>query len=406
MDAVIASPQLPKRRKTGKHNTYTAKERSQIGKYGLEHGGVKTSRYFSQILGFTIAESTVRNFMKVFKHKFPHDSVSKEASQLQPTSNPAFKTESLAHLDKNTNVSPPESTFRRLPVFPGMTEETKPVFPGMTEETKSVFPLGMTEESSQHSIKRDPGVETIRNPTTSVEPLDLSHSISPVLSDPMKTRFADLQMDKQRMDIPPMMPSFYQPVQQQSSSTGNETAEKCSTFPVLKSPLKGAQSSAVETFHLSHTSADQEVIPKRRNRKPSNNTYTGEERYMIGKFGAQYGSSVAARHFSSLLGRTIAESTVRNFIKCFKTQPGVDEAASMPVGRKGRPLHLGTDLDKKLIRCLRAIKASGRSINTVVILDTARSVISHENPKLLVENGGNVSLNKSFARSVLVRMEM
>ena len=75
-----------------------------------------------------------------------------------------------------------------------------------------------------------------------------------------------------------------------------------------------------------------------------------------------------------------------------------DDAASalsssiqvLPTKRQGRPLLLGQKLDKIVREVIRDTWKAGGVINTtIVVVATAKGIITAKNPLLLLENGGH-----------------
>ena len=58
-------------------------------------------------------------------------------------------------------------------------------------------------------------------------------------------------------------------------------------------------------------------------------------------------------------------------------------------------------MDKSIQNYLKAIREAGGVINTSI---GSKGIIESSNPGLLIENGGSVSLTKSWAASLLNRM--
>ena len=132
----------------------------------------------------------------------------------------------------------------------------------------------------------------------------------------------------------------------------------------------------------------------------------------IGKYSSENGVHAAARHFSMELGKNINPSTIRGFKRAYlqemnrKRRADEDDltVTSLPAKKRGRPLLLGEELDRKIQLYLRAIRESGGAVNTAIALGAARGIILKLNRTLLVENGGHVDLTKAWAKGLLTRM--
>ena len=137
-----------------------------------------------------------------------------------------------------------------------------------------------------------------------------------------------------------------------------------------------------------------------------------EMKIKIGKYSSENGVSAAARRFSAELGRDINPSTIRGFKRAYLQELNRKRRAeednltvtSLPVKKRGRPLLLGEELQRKIQLYLRAIRESGGAVNTAIGLGAARGIILKLNRTMLLENGGHVELTKTWARGLLGRM--
>ena len=166
-------------------------------------------------------------------------------------------------------------------------------------------------------------------------------------------------------------------------------------------------SSAIEEANAVVTSAQQEATKAKRGPylKLSN-----ELKAKIWKYASENGNSVAARHFSKVLGKELNPSTIRG-LKVYleemsrKRKAGEDMTiTSLLVKRRGRPLLLGEELDQKVQQYLRAIHESGEAVSTAIALGAARGIILNTNRTLLAEYGGHVVLTKDWAKTLMQRM--
>lgn len=75
-------------------------------------------------------------------------------------------------------------------------------------------------------------------------------------------------------------------------------------------------------------------------------TYTPEQKAMIGRYAAEQGNSKAVQKFTSELGVSVKESTVRQFKKAYYLQlnegKDPDEIKSIPNKKRGRPSKSGS----------------------------------------------------------------
>ena len=80
--------------------------------------------------------------------------------------------------------------------------------------------------------------------------------------------------------------------------------------------------------------------------------YSDTERARIGNYAHKYGIAAAAKHYTRELKLTVTETTVRDVYRQnfkLRRQCGInDPIRTLPEKKRGRPLLLGKDLDKKL----------------------------------------------------------
>ncbi|XP_033609131.1 uncharacterized protein LOC111868919 isoform X4 [Cryptotermes secundus] len=55
------------RRRRGRYHKYSAELQEEMARYAMEHGNLETVRHFSQRMGTTVSESTVRNIVKLYR---------------------------------------------------------------------------------------------------------------------------------------------------------------------------------------------------------------------------------------------------------------------------------------------------------------------------------------------------
>ena len=101
--------------------------------------------------------------------------------------------------------------------------------------------------------------------------------------------------------------------------------------------------------------------------------------------------------YSSELGHTVAEGTVRNF-KCkyleqLKTTPDPDAITSLPRATLGRPLLIGK-FDDEVTEYIGCLRWSGVIVNSNIVITAAKGIIAHKNPSILKDYGGTLELGK------------
>ena len=139
---------------------------------------------------------------------------------------------------------------------------------------------------------------------------------------------------------------------------------------------------------------------------------SGNIRAQIGKDAGEHGVSVAARHFTKVIGKLISVSTVYDCKKAYCKELSRNRKADgdlmivhLPTKKRGSPLLVREELDQKVQHYLRAISDSGDALNTAITLAAAKGIILKTNRTLLEEYRGHVVLTKDWAKSLLKRMK-
>ena len=178
------------------------------------------------------------------------------------------------------------------------------------------------------------------------------------------------------------------------------------TLPKPTDPAHGLPSAAVRSANEEILSAGGEEPPKKKSRGPYG-VYSGELRVKIGRFAAENGVAAARRNFMKELDMEMNESTIRGmkdaYLKKLKSSPD-DVPSSLPKKDRGRPLLLGKEWDEKVKRFIQAVRRSGGCISTKLVLAGTTGLLKSAKPPILVEHGGSITIDKSWARSVLDRM--
>ena len=147
--------------------------------------------------------------------------------------------------------------------------------------------------------------------------------------------------------------------------------------------------------------------PAKRKRVRGNYTvYTPKQRACIGRYALENGTERARQHFLTQFPK-LNESTVRNFKKAYKDklehqrkqfQP--KPVTEIPHKLKGRPPIL-LELDEKLIKFLRAIRAKGGVVNIHVVRATTAALIE-SNPSM--SHLQSFGMPRSWVQSLYRRM--
>ena len=157
------------------------------------------------------------------------------------------------------------------------------------------------------------------------------------------------------------------------------------------------------------------------------NSYSKEQRAMIGKYAAENGPTCAAKHYSAVWGIPINESTARRLKEKYELKQAVSEQcrkraenrdasddeehkeepiiiSELETKPRGRPVHLGEQLDSLVKEFISYLRAAGGVVNTTVVRGTAEGIISYRDVSKLSSHGGHINIAKSWAQSLLRRM--
>ena len=139
--------------------------------------------------------------------------------------------------------------------------------------------------------------------------------------------------------------------------------------------------------------------------------FTPKEKARIGKRAAEHGVTATVRFFSKAFpGRPLKESSVRTWKKyevelAKNKKAGKDVAVKELVDKKrGRPLLLGSELDKQVQAYLTTLRTNGAVINTAIAMACGEGIVKSHDSNLLECNGGHISLTKHWAKYLLHRM--
>ena len=77
---------------------------------------------------------------------------------------------------------------------------------------------------------------------------------------------------------------------------------------------------------------------------------------------------------------------------------------ALPTAKRGRPLLLGVNMDKKVQLYLKKLREGGGAVSARVVVAAARGIIVTCDKTMLEEYGGPVVLEKPWAHSLLARM--
>ena len=158
------------------------------------------------------------------------------------------------------------------------------------------------------------------------------------------------------------------------------------------------------------SSASATTISKKRGKY---NKYSPEERAMIGKHAVLYGNLSAKQFFSRRLGVKIGNSTISCIKTAYKEESARkreleeeedNDVIELPEKKRGRRVLLGEKLDEFVRRYVLQLRKRGGAVNTMVVMAGAKGIVETLDRTRLVENGGDINLTVSWAKSLLKRM--
>ena len=143
------------------------------------------------------------------------------------------------------------------------------------------------------------------------------------------------------------------------------------------------------------------------------NKVTPEMKAKIAKEAIAIGNSTAARKNSKKLGMVLNESSVHSWVATYKKELSKKRKSGeeldvdiLPLKKRGRPLLLGELLDSQVKAYIRCVRESGGVITSSIVVAAAdEAIVKKHNPKLFVDHGGHLTLTKSWAKSLLHRMQ-
>ena len=135
--------------------------------------------------------------------------------------------------------------------------------------------------------------------------------------------------------------------------------------------------------------------------------YSPEEKASIGKRAIEHGVTATIRYYSQKYPKrpALKESSVRTWKKKYtgrKRREGEDvEVIELPQKRRGRPLTLGLELDRRVQAYITALRENGAVISTAVTIACTEGVIKSHDRNLLKDNGGHICLTKFWAKNLM-----
>ena len=456
VDAVQALLQATReeRLKRGKYLRYTPELRDEIAEYAIANGQAAAAQYYSNKLNTVVAESSVRNFVRVFQ-SFPHQlrfEIGKYASEHGLDSASKFYTIKLGQVVSKGLAR----RFRKQFGGPGKNSKRR-----LVGKSGKIYSQALREEigryASQHGVEatiqvysdkllvpvKPSTVRKFRQLYGESNPQNLSYiQLSESSSTTIDLLYSSMNVLNQNGG--PYIPNYVVPVNSSQSLFVNQQSQY-NGFPMSlvtdqqETEGKDGSNDGIVNIDANNVQTDAnmqkdtesqelvlgsndlthkivEVDEQKKSDKKDKSTpaksrrgryvqYTPELRAKIGKYALKHGNTAAMKHFQVELGHDIPESTIRGMrdkyqVMIEKKGEGVSEVGCGP---RGRPVTLGSH-DSLVQEAIRKLQDKGEKVNAFVVIAIAKQVIMQQDPSLLQEFGGQVKLNTTWAKSMLRRL--
>ena len=175
-------------------------------------------------------------------------------------------------------------------------------------------------------------------------------------------------------------------------------------IPLTVSSHQTASAPKVRLKRRTAAKAQKARVVAKRVKRGQYSCYSPELRAQIAQYASKHGNQETIHYFKSTHDVEVPESTVRGLRdKYLRERKKITD--KMSLGPRGRPKRLGK-YDSIVQTCIREIAASGERPTAFLAIMTAKQVLTENDPSLLAENGGQVELNTTWAKSFLRRMNL
>ena len=86
------------------------------------------------------------------------------------------------------------------------------------------------------------------------------------------------------------------------------------------------------------------------------------------------------------------------------TSKALEVIKELPTKRQGRPLLLEETTDQAVQEYIKLFHSNGGTVNTCIVMAAAEAIISMRHPGYLQEQGGFIVVTRTWAKSLLIRM--
>ena len=418
---VLLKATRDERQKRGKYLRYSPELRDEIAEFALQHGQTAAAQHYTEKLNLVVAESSVRNFVRVFQ-KFPQQlryEIGNHASHHGLEATAKFYSAKLGQEVSRGLVRRFRKQFAETgrggevsgksgQVYSQELREEIGRYAGMhgveaavqVYSEKLLFSVKPSTVRKFRQLYGDTGPENlsyIQLSETSSTTIDLLHSSLDVLNQNSATYIPNYSGNPNLYSLQNSYPALNLPDGERNAPVPPSQPEEAPTAGPSASSGPSAVARTVKPTKV-----------KKENKKISRGRYvqySDELRAKIGKFALKHGNASAMKHFYAELGHEIPESTIRGMRDKYQlmVEKKGEGVSKVGCGPRGRPASLGNH-DVLVQEAVKKLKEKGEKINAFVVIAVAKQVIMQQDPSLLHEFGGQVKLNTTWAKSMLRRL--
>ena len=169
--------------------------------------------------------------------------------------------------------------------------------------------------------------------------------------------------------------------------------------------LPKLQSRAEESANIAVVTSMEATL--QRKGRGSYKYYDPDLRAKIGRYAVENGNKAAVSRFSTELGQVIPKSTVRgmksNYICVLEKAKDQVEVRQLPLQLRGCPLKLW-NYDGMVKEYIHALRCTGGIVNRSIVVVAATGILEHLDPSRLSQNGGDITVETTWAKSFLSRI--
>ena len=394
---ILLSETKEERSKRGKYFKYSPELKEEIAEYAEKHGSLEAANHYSKTLGNPLSESTIRNFVKtrMIYSDETKEEIGKNAAEFGLEACLKMYSTKLPSLNRPIVKRFKDFFMRNHPDWPLENEE------GLNDK-------GNDDDSNDDD---DGDLQSVHqkfvfDPSLKSEigryALHCGNA-NAVLHFSKKLRFP-IKETTVRM----FKKAFTDKNQAEVIDTGNpaDGAQEEDGIPLpLTVTHRNPKVRLKRRTQQKATKANTSEPHRSRSKRGQYSTYSPQLRTQIAKYASNHGNQETIQYFKETLGIEVPESTVRGLRDKFLRLKKKENSEQMNLGPRGRPKRLGK-YDGIVQKCIREIVDNGEKPTAFLAIVTAKQVLSENEPELLAENGGQIELNTTWAKSFLRRMNL